>query len=274
MKEGNKRKTGKEQYYTKSHISDLCCSIVKNTFPSNQNILEPCGGTGAFLDSFETILNTTNYLSYDLEPKDHRVMLMDFFKIKSIKKPFIIITNPPFGRMNKLSVNFFNHAANLGAEYICFLIPISWRKWSTQNRLDRNYHLIKDIDLPTDEILFHGDDVDQTKKNQLKCIFQIWKREGFKRETIEYKWEGLTSTKPVTADIAIIQQGWSCGKVLREFDRDRNLGGYNYYYAEEDTIRKLEFLYNQNAYEEFKNNSAYVDSISLSEISYELNKLK
>ena len=69
----------------------------------------------------------------------------------SEKSPRITITNPPFGRNHSLSIPFFNKCADI-SNYIGFIIPKSWRKWSILNRLDRRFHLIHDEDLNVDYI--------------------------------------------------------------------------------------------------------------------------
>ena len=270
-KQGNSRKTGLEQYYTNPDIAKFCTDISMEFINKDDLLLEPCGGTGEFVERF--MLTDNKFDAFDIEPKHEYVKLQNYLQIEDLdyRTGFSIITNPPFGRMNKLSVDFFNHSAKLGANYICFLIPISWRKWSTQNRLNKNYHLVKDVDLP-DEILFYGEDVDTTKPNILKCIFQIWELRSTKRLKIKHENKDLISASPQEADIRIVQQGWSTGKVLREFDRTKKVAGTMNYKATEEVIKALERFDEEDAYKEFKENTAYVDSISYSEICYLLNR--
>lgn len=268
----NTRKTGKEQYYTKSNVAIHCAQIASDFIGKNHTLVEPCVGTGEFVKALRSC-GYDKIEMYDIEPKFEDVKPSSWFEVMHINKPFSIITNPPYGRMNSLSVQFFNWAAHLGAEYICFLIPISWRKWSTQDRLNDYYRLVKDVSLP-DDYLFYGDDVDNTKQNVLKCVFQIWERSIKPRKRKKIKDNGyLTRTTPELADIQIVHQGWSCGKVNRDFDRNKNVNGTNYYTAEEGVIRTLEFLFQEDRYKRFKDNCAYVASISFEEINYLLNKI-
>ena len=52
----NTRITGKEQYYTNSDVVDLCLSeVVKHIDLQGKSILEPCGGTGEFIEGFMRI---------------------------------------------------------------------------------------------------------------------------------------------------------------------------------------------------------------------------
>ena len=267
----NTRKTGKEQYYTNRDIAIRCSEIASKYIGKDHLVVEPAGGTGEFIEAMKSVGFKQLY-STDIEPKHPEVLEGSWLDVLHLDKPFSVITNPPFGRMNSLSVKFFNHAAHLGAEYICFLIPVSWRKWSLMNRLALNYELVDDVDLPN-EHLFYGDDVDTSKVNVLKSIFQVWKRTDTPRKKITVEEKGfLTRSSPEDADIQIIHQGWSCGKVNSTFDRTKNVNGTNYYKAEEGVVRVLEQL-TDGGYDEFTKNCAYVASISLAEINSKLNEI-
>jgi predicted RNA methylase len=166
LKKGNTRKTGKEQYYTLQEIAHHCTSRLFSILKKKEHLddilfIEPAGGTGEIIDALETVSgkNCLAVLSMDIEPK-HRLVQKDDFLISSTidtlidqrqkelipNKKIVVFTNPPFGRMNSLSVKFFNRSA-LFADYIAFIIPKAWRKWSVQNRLDDSFHLIHDEDL-------------------------------------------------------------------------------------------------------------------------------
>ena len=267
----NTRTTGKEQYYTKPGIASLCSELASEFIDKDSFVIEPAAGTGEFMKAMKKV-GYKKVRGYDIEPKRSNINKRDWLTVDHIKKPFSVITNPPFGRMNSLSVDFFKKAAGLEADYIAFLIPVSWRKWSLQDRLPGNYHLVLDKDLPND-FLFYGDDVKEEGENVLKCIFQVWER----REEIRPRHKDLVpnpgllvSCKPDVADVKIVQQGWSCGKVETDFDKTKNVNGCNYYKASKDTINKLEHLHATNSYSEFMDNSAYVASISLLEINSKL----
>ena len=64
-------------------------------------ILEPSAGEGAFLD----YLPKSKSLGIDIDPKREDVIEHDFFEFSTNKKT-LTIGNPPFGRKNKLSVEF------------------------------------------------------------------------------------------------------------------------------------------------------------------------
>ncbi|MEY4436753.1 MAG: hypothetical protein RL100_217, partial [Actinomycetota bacterium] len=55
LKPGNKRVTGKEQYYTPSYLADSLIIEVAALVPdlADRTILEPAGGTGSFIKAAE-----------------------------------------------------------------------------------------------------------------------------------------------------------------------------------------------------------------------------
>ena len=106
----NKRKSGKEQYYTDSSVVDICMQeVVKHIDLSSVNLLEPAGGTGEFVEGFKRFgVADSCILSYDIEPKHPMVKEASFFDVDITRgsKPLVCITNPPFGRANSLSKKF------------------------------------------------------------------------------------------------------------------------------------------------------------------------
>ena len=187
----NTRTTGKEQYYTNEDVVDICLEEVqKHINLDGKTILEPCGGTGEFIEGLRRLgIPDNKIISYDIEPMHPMVkrgsyLEQDFSKMGDL----VSITNPPFGRMSKLAKKFFAHATT-HSEYICYLVPRSWRKWTTQNSLDENYHLIADIDMPKN--CFYLPNNETTKKDVLNTVFQIWQRKDTKRTKIAVPDNGL-----------------------------------------------------------------------------------
>lgn len=179
----NTRTTGKEQYYTNPDVVDTCIQeVAKHIDLSNRFILEPCGGTGEFIEGLKRHgIPEDKIVSYDIEPKHPKVILSDYLKTDIGYKNYVSITNPPFGRMSTLAKKFFNHAAD-HSDYICYLIPKSWRKWSTQNSLDNRFHLVADIELPKN--CFYLPNNQETKKDVLNTVFQIWEKRQTERQKI------------------------------------------------------------------------------------------
>ena len=181
----NTRTTGKEQYYTNKDVVDLCLKEVqKHIDLTGRTILEPCGGTGEFIEGFQRIgIPTDDVIAFDIEPKHLLVKKGDYLKTDlSAFKNLISITNPPFGRASSLAKQFFNHATQ-HSEYICYLVPRSWRKWTVHNSLDKNFHLIADIEMPKN--CFYLSDGGTKEADVLNTVFQIWQRRDYQRKIIK-----------------------------------------------------------------------------------------
>lgn len=272
----NKRTTGKEQYYTSPHAVDLCLKEVqKHIDLTDKLILEPAGGTGEFIKGLQRIgIANDKILSYDIEPKHELVRQQDFLNLRYwYSNNMVSITNPPFGRMSTLAIKFFNHSAK-HCDYICYLIPKSWRKWTTINRLDDNFHLIADIDMPND--CFYNPD-QESKKGVLNTVFQIWEKRDVKRSKIQIPDHKLIKKinknkqgEIVGANFSMVVFGHSCGRCE---DVNDDVIPYKtttmYMYIEKDEVkqalREIDFSC-------FYKNVAYVEALSIQEINYKLNE--
>ena len=264
---GNRRVTGKEQYYTPRELAEELVLKVKALIPdfSSRTVLEPAGGTGAFVDAAK-LAGAKKVLSVDIEPKHRAVGKGDYLETELKLKNAVTISNPPFGRNNSLSIPFFNRAAE-HSEYIAFIVPRSWRKWSVINRLNRNFHLVLDEDLQIDYV----DDTHTliTQKNLLKTCFQVWQRKDEMRELVKIEDRGfVTKVKPEDADIALTVFGYSCGKVNEEFERKANTTRMFLKLNHPKALKALKTM----DYQRFSKNTAYTDALSFQEINYLLNE--
>jgi predicted RNA methylase len=264
---GNRRVTGKEQYYTPRDLASSLVSKVERLVSdfSSRIVLEPAGGTGAFVEAAKAF-GAKKVLSVDIEPKHSDVSKGNYLESSMKFKDAITISNPPFGRNNSLSIPFFNRAAD-HSEYIAFIVPRSWRKWSVINRLDRRFHLIHDEELSIDYV----DDSHTliSHKNNLKTCFQIWQRQETLREIVKVEDKGfVTKVKPEEADIALTVFGFSCGKVNTEFERKSNTTRM---FLKLNHPKALKALQTVN-FQRFSKNTAYTEALSFQEINFLLNE--
>lgn len=264
---GNRRVTGKEQYYTPRELAQALVSKVEQLVSdfSSRTVLEPAGGTGAFVEAAKAF-GARRVLSVDIEPKHSDVSKANYLEAALELKDAITISNPPFGRNNSLSIPFFNRAAN-HSEYIAFIVPRSWRKWSVINRLDRRFHLIHDEDLSIDYV----DDTNTliSHKNNLKTCFQIWQRKDELREIIKVEDRGfVTKVRPEDADIALTVFGFSCGKVNTEFERKANTTRMFLKLNHPGALKALQTV----NFQRFSKNTAYTEALSFQEINFLLNE--
>lgn len=264
---GNTRVTGKEQYYTPADLAERLMAEVETLVPdlANRTVIEPAGGTGAFIQAAQK-RGVTNFLSFDIEPKHAMVKKADFLDKKLTARNAITISNPPFGRNNSLSIPFFNKAAD-NSEFICFIVPRSWRKWSVINRLDRRFHLVADHDILVDYVDESGERL--SKRTSLSTCFQIWQRRDEPRNLVKVQDMGLIKKcDPAEADVALTIFGFGCGKVRTEFERKPN-----------STVMFLRVLHPQALaalksvdFNRFSKNTAYTEALALPEINYLLNE--
>lgn len=262
---GNRRKTGVEQYYTPRGLAfDLSSKLVAITGIDN-NFLEPAGGNGSFIDALSR-LGAKNIEAVDLYPKHPSVQKADFLGYEPKGRNLVTVSNPPFGRNNSLSIPFFNHAAE-HSDYIAFLVPRSWRKWSVQNRLDRRFHLISDQDVAVNYVTDSG--IRIGTNNDLRTCFQIWEKRADLRPKLKVENSGLvTKCAPEEADIAIRVFGFGCGKVYREFPRVANTTLMFLSVSDARVFEVIEGL----DYERFTLNTSYTRALALPELNYLLNE--
>jgi predicted RNA methylase len=264
---GNTRVTGKEQFFTPREVAEQVVSRVLGVVPNavDRTWIEPAGGRGAFIDAAHDV-GVRDVVSYDIEPRHCDVARGDFLEQQLNVNSALSIGNPPFGRNNALSVPFFNHAA-LYSDYIAFIVPRSWRKWSVANRLDPQFHLISDENLSIDYVDAAGSA--SYAKTYLQTCMQIWERRKDPRPKVVVLDRGVVARcAPADADVSLTIFGFGCGSVKTEFPRRRVTTDI---YLKLHHSRALEALQAVD-YRRFSRNVAYTEALSIQEINYLLNE--
>jgi len=221
------REEGLDKFYTNPEIVDMCINHIGTLYNWNNwaLVIEPSAGSGNFFTKFPT----NEKIAMDILPEHEDVIKQDFFTFFPVllqsaislnSQGILTIGNPPFGRVSSLAVKFFNHASKF-SDVIAFIIPKTFRRISIQNKLNLNFHLISDIDLPVKPCCFEP-------AMNVKCCFQIWKKCENKREikllkTQHSDWDFLSfgpkddkgqPTPPSGADFAIRAYGGKCGEIV------------------------------------------------------------
>jgi predicted RNA methylase len=264
---GNTRVTGKEQYYTPKPLALELVEHIENVLGSlaGKTILEPAGGTGAFIDAVQA-KGVANVISFDIEPLHELVSLGDFLEQEIKESNLITVSNPPFGRNNSLSIPFFNHAAKV-SDAICFIVPRSWRKWSVTNRLDLGFELALDLDIDIDYVDAVGTPL--SSKNLLATCFQIWKKADAPRSLVRVTDKGIIEkVSPELADVSLTIFGYGCGKLKTQFEPVANTTQMFLKLKHPKALAALESV----DYSKFFKNTAYTEALSLQEINYLLNE--
>lgn len=166
-----------DKYYTKSEVSRFCYSALLNICEllnlKNNIIIEPSAGDGSFLLHIKE-----KFLAFDIAPqKNNKIKFQDYLSLDLntyseiiSNSNIVFLGNPPFGKRGKLALSFLNKAINEG-KIVGFIVPLQFRKWSIQSKVESNAFLVADYDLSEDSFLFMG------KPYKLRCCFQIWTKE-------------------------------------------------------------------------------------------------
>lgn len=199
-----------DKFYTKKEIAQKCIEFIKKYYKlENEVVLEPSAGNGSFLDFLE------NFEAYDLLPEDNRIIQKDFFTFESNKKDYITIGNPPFGKRSKMAIDFFNKTAQY-SKAICFIVPVSFMKWSVQKQLDNNFKLIDYFYLPLNSFL------DKGKEFSIRTVFQIWT----KKEENSYSDLRLKKSPPISHKDFNIWQYNATPEALKVIDNNWKIATY------------------------------------------------
>lgn len=162
-------KIANDKYYTEDTVAKKCVELLNQTCQIEwERVIEPSVGAGAFLKYLPT---DTIYI--DIEPDDAlpNTIKADF---REASYPYtsnsIVVGNPPFGRANKLSVQFVKKAMLIG-DYCAFIQPISQLN---QNRTMKDTELLLSEDLG--EMLYSG--------KKVHCCFNIYHKckDGHKQD--------------------------------------------------------------------------------------------
>jgi len=237
------RESGLDKFYTIPTIAKKCILKLgeKYDWTKWDLVIEPSAGSGSFLLQ----IPTKKCIGIDISPEHKDIIKEDFlmynphtyiyqepYKDKDIirqlninpqnLKNILVLGNPPFGKISSLAVKFFNHAAEW-ASVIAFIIPKTFRRVSIQNKLNKQFHLVYDDEIPLKPCSF-------TPPMMVKCCFQIWEKKETCRDIVELTtkhkdWEFLSfgpldtnnqPTPPEGADFAIRAYGGKCGDIIKD----------------------------------------------------------
>ena len=221
-----------DKFYTQKNIALDCINFIDN-INLFDCIIEPSAGDGSFSKQIP------NCLAYDIQPEGDNIQQADWLLLdkEQFKKynNILVIGNPPFGQQNTLAVKFFNESSKI-ANVIAFILPLSFKKHSIQNRLNLNFHLIKEKILDKKSFTLDGKDY------SVPCVFQVWEKKDIKRKPYQNKTttELFDFVDKNNADFRIQRVGGNAGKA----SFDLNFSIQSNYFIKNKTCYSNEKLIN------------------------------
>ena len=215
-----------DRFYTKTSVVDTLLKEI--TLEDYDVVVEPSAGTGSWSSKIE------DCIAIDIAPEHPNIMtgnfLEDDFLFDEMKKEnkILVIGNPPFGRVGNKAIKFINKAAEF-ADTIAFILPRSFRKESLQRRIDKNFWLIKDVDLFEEScFIFNGEDY------FAPCVFQVWERREEERNTKVEKVDpvGFSYVKRDGANLVIRRVGGAAGTAYVDKIQERNIPANYFLWAD------------------------------------------
>jgi predicted RNA methylase len=168
------KRNNNDKYYTNPEIVKLCIDCIRKNLIINENdlIIEPSAGNGVFINDIKLLSN--NFRFYDIEPENDEIIKQNYLTLDNNNNDndndkIHIIGNPPFGRQSSLAIKFIKKSCEF-SDSISFILPRSFKKDSLKKYFKLNFHLIFEIDLPSNSFLVNDIEYD------VPCIFQIWEK--------------------------------------------------------------------------------------------------
>lgn len=150
-----------DKYYTEDGLAKHCVDTTFALLGSEwERIIEPSAGNGSFLKHLPP---TT--LAFDIAPEAPNILRQDYrLVVLPHCERSLVIGNPPWGRANKLSVQFII-ASLKHSNYISFIQPISQLN---QNRTMKDTELLLSEDLG--KVLYSDKKIHACLNIYHKCI--------------------------------------------------------------------------------------------------------
>ena len=163
-----KRTVVAEKFYTPALTVSRCLESLEriHSLAGFDLVVEPSAGAGAF---FERLPEGKRF-GLDIAPEHPGVERGDFltWQPDAANGRILTIGNPPFGQRAALAVAFIKHAAEF-SDVIAFILPRSFQKYTFQNRVPKNFHLLaayecNEFEKPNGEPI------------TVNSVFQIWEK--------------------------------------------------------------------------------------------------
>jgi hypothetical protein len=258
-----------DQFYTNPAIAKTCLDYLNQFLKESQRLqyIEPSAGSGSFSSQL------TNCIALDIDPKLKTIEKKDFLATRPEelsllnRKNVCIVGNPPFGKCSSLAVKFFNHSTLFG-DSIAFILPRTFKKRSIHKRLNLNYHLVFEWDIPKKSFIYLDEAYD------VPCVFQIWERREHQRkiEQLDFNNEWFSFVQKKDAEAAIRRVGGRSGLAYFDFENAAESSHY-FIKSKQHNIKDVVLKINSIDFSKIVNSTAGVRSLSKFELLKEFQKL-
>lgn len=155
-----------DKFYTKYETAEKLVKRILDVLPAlkDKNWFEPAAGSGNFIAAAEHLqLKVAGAI--DILPEHNDIKQADYLTYQI--KTDVIFGNPPFGKHGDLALKFLNKAL-ADADYVAFILPNQFCKYSKQKYVNEHAHLIYEERL--DDEIFEFNNAPQ----KINTVFQIW----------------------------------------------------------------------------------------------------
>jgi hypothetical protein len=142
-----------DKFYTKESVAIECISHLN--LNDYDLIIEPSAGSGNFFKN----IYSNNKIGLDLLPEAEGIIEQNWFdyQIDQSFQNVLIVGNPPFGKRNKLSVDFLKYACSFqNVKTIAFILPTVFKKHTLQKYVKSDFKLKMIVDLERDSFEIDG----------------------------------------------------------------------------------------------------------------------
>ena len=254
-----------DQFYTHPEVAARFVASLADRYDlGGMEVLEPSAGEGAFFFPLREL--GLSVRGIDLEPRAPGIVQGDF--LLSAHWPecdrIAVVGNPPFGFASSMAIRFFNKAAE-HASLIAFIVPRTFRKISVADKLNRNFWLAHDEDVPSHSFLLNG------KPHDVPCAWQVWEYRTRRRPVCETPDVSriIRYTNQRAADFAVRRVGGRAGAVLPLSKGPYSEQSTYFINAVRPDAEELMAGINWNT---VRNSTAGVRSVSKREIAIELSR--
>ncbi len=264
-----------DKFYTCDKSVQLCIKALSCALDISKDdvCIEPSAGGGAFVKCIKDIFN--NYAFYDIKPDHEEIIAQNFLELdtnlfQNKYGKIHILGNPPFGRQSSLAIKFIKYSANF-ADTISFILPKSFRKDSMKKHFPAKFHLLCDIDMPSNSFTI------ENKTHDVPCVFQVWQKQDTTR-TVVNKPEPtnyIFVKQNDSPDIAIRRVGVYAGNIYEETTEKSSQSHYFIRFTMQDKKDIYSSLFKELSKINYptKDNTVGPRSISKADIITEFNKV-